>query len=156
MFYIFLAVFVATCAVPATAGALFKPGQWYRDLDKPAWTPPNLFFPIIWAVLYVSMSVAAARVATNGGSTIAIALWGLQIGINTLWSSVFFGLHRILSGLVIIGLLWLAVVATTLAFLAFDTLAGVLMAPYLAWGTYAFTLNFSVWLRNRNPVVSSG
>jgi translocator protein len=150
MFYALLVVFLATCAVPATAGALFKPGQWYRDLDKPSWTPPNLLFPVIWAVLYVSMSVAAARVATQEASALAIALWGLQIGINTLWSAVFFGLHRILSGVVIIGLLWIAVVATTLAFLSHDRIAAILMVPYLAWGTYAFALNLSVWSRNRS------
>jgi len=91
-------IFLATCAVPGAAGALFKPGAWYRGLDKPAWTPPNLLFPVIWAVLYLSMSVAAARVGMYEGSVVAIALWGLQICINTLWSAVFFGLHRILAG----------------------------------------------------------
>lgn len=142
-------IFLATCAVPGAAGALFRPGPWYRGLDKPAWTPPDRLFPIIWAVLYLSMSVAAARVGMYEGSVVAIALWGLQICINTLWSAVFFGLHRILAGVIIIGLLWLAVVATTLAFATHDGIAAWLMVPYLAWGTYAFALNVSVWQRNR-------
>lgn len=149
MVYLLFAIFIATCAVPAASGAMFRPGDWYRALDKPAWTPPNSLFPVIWAILYVSMSVAAARVAVQDGSSVAVALWGLQICINTLWSSVFFGLHRILAGAVIIGLLWLAVVATTSAFATHDLLAAALMLPYLAWGTYAFALNVSVWRRNR-------
>lgn len=147
-------IFLATCAVPGAAGALFKPGAWYRGLDKPAWTPPNLLFPVIWAVLYLSMSVAAARVGMHEGSVVAIALWGLQICINTLWSAVFFGLHRILAGVVIIGLLWLAVVATTAAFATHDGIAAWLMVPYLAWGTYAFALNVSVWQRNRGGEIT--
>ena len=141
-------LYLAICAVPAAAGILFKPGTWYRQLEKPAWTPPNRLFPVIWAVLYVLMSLAAARVAALPGTQFALGLWSLQIAISTLWSAVFFGLHRILAGAVIIALLWMAVLATTLAFLAHDTVAAVLMVPYLAWGSFALALNLSVWRRN--------
>lgn len=150
MQYLLFVIFLATCAVPAASGALFRPDEWYRRLDKPPWTPPNVLFPIVWAILYVSMSIAAARVAVHDGSTLAVALWGLQICINTLWSAVFFGLRRILTGAVIVGLLWGAVLATTVAFARHDAIATALMVPYLAWGTYAFALNVSVWRRNRS------
>jgi benzodiazapine receptor len=143
-------IFLLTCAVAGAAGVLFKPGQWYRDLDKPVWTPPNWLFPIVWAVLYVLMSLAATRVANLPGSEIALGLWGLQITINTLWSGVFFGLRRMLAGAVVIALLWAAVLATTFAFWTHDTIAAVMMIPYLIWGTYALALNVSVWMRNRD------
>ena len=141
-------LYLAICAVPAAAGILFKPGAWYRDLDKPGWTPPDRLFPVIWAVLYVLMSLAAARVAGQPGNEVALGLWSLQIAISTLWSAVFFGLHRMLAGVVIIALLWLAVLATALAFLRLDTVAAVMMVPYLLWGTFALALNLSVWRRN--------
>ena len=144
-------LYLAICAVPAAAGILFKPGAWYRGLDKPAWTPPNQLFPVIWAVLYVLMSLAAARVAGLPGSEVALGLWSLQIAISTLWSAVFFGLHRMLAGVVIIALLWAAVLATAIAFAMHDTLAAVMMGPYLLWGSFALALNVSVWRRNRAP-----
>ncbi len=144
-------LYLAICAVPAAAGILFKPGTWYRALDKPPWTPPDALFPVIWAALYVLMSLAAARVAGQPGSEVALGLWALQIAISTLWSPVFFGLHRIRAGAVVIGLLWLAVLATTLAFAAHDTLAALMMVPYLAWGSFALALNLSVMLRNPAP-----
>ena len=136
------------CAVPAAAGILFKPGAWYRDLDKPSWTPPNKLFPFIWAVLYILMSLAAARVSIQPDSNLALGLWSLQITISTLWSAVFFGLHRIRAGAVIITLLWMAVLATTLAFVTHDGIAALMMVPYLAWGTFALALNISVMQRN--------
>lgn len=142
-------LFLATCAVPAAAGILFKPGDWYRNLDKPDWTPPNRLFPVIWAVLYTLMSLAAARVASFPDNDLALGFWSLQITINTLWSAVFFGLHRMLSGAVIIALLWVAVLATTAAFWSHDKLAALMMVPYLAWGTFALALNLSVWKRNQ-------
>jgi len=141
-------LYLAICAVPAAAGLLFKPGAWYRHLDKPAWTPPDRLFPVIWAVLYVLMSLAAARVAAQPGSAFALGLWSLQITISTLWSAVFFGLHRIRTGATIIALLWAAVLATTLAFLSHDSVAALMMVPYLGWGTFALMLNISVMRRN--------
>ena len=147
-------LFLAICAVPAAAGLLFPPGAWYRGLDKPVWTPPDKAFPIIWIVLYLLMSLAAARVAGTPGSAFALGLWSLQIAISTLWSAVFFGLHRITAGAVIIALLWLAVLAATLAFWALDALAALMMVPYLAWGSFALALNLSVM--RRNPAQASG
>jgi tryptophan-rich sensory protein len=141
-------VFLMTCMVPGVSGYLFKPGAWYAGLDKPSWTPPNVLFPIVWLVLYISMSIAAARIALIPGNNLALALWGLQICINTLWSAVFFGQKRMLLGVFIIAALWLAVLATTAAFLQLNIAAAALMVPYLAWGTFAMALNISVWRRN--------
>ena len=148
-------IFLLTCGVAGTAGMFFRPGQWYRDLDKPNWTPPNWLFPVVWAVLYVLIALAAARVANLPGTQVALALWGLQITINTLWSGVFFGLHRMLAGAVIIAMLWCAVLATAVAFWSHDKIAALMMVPYLIWGTYALALNSSVWLRNRNRVAAA-
>lgn len=148
-------IFLLTCGVAGAAGMFFRPGQWYRDLDKPNWTPPNWLFPVVWAVLYVLIALAAARVANLPGTQVALALWGLQITINTLWSGVFFGLHRMLAGAVIIAMLWCAVLATAVAFWSHDKIAALMMVPYLIWGTYALALNSSVWLRNRNRVAAA-
>ncbi|MEQ8602091.1 MAG: TspO/MBR family protein [Marivibrio sp.] len=147
MFILFLAI----CAVPAAAGLFFKPGRWYRDLEKPSWTPPDWVFPIVWAALYLLMSWAAARVAMQPDNDVALGLWSLQITVSTLWSAVFFGQHRIKAGAAIIIVLWLAVAATTAAFLAHDRLAAVLMTPYLAWGSFALALNLSILNRNPQP-----
>jgi tryptophan-rich sensory protein len=144
LFFLYLAI----CAVPAIAGVLFKPGAWYRDLDKPSWTPPDKLFPVIWAALYLLMSLAAARIAEQPDNELALGLWSLQIIISTLWSAVFFGKQRIKAGALVIVALWFAVLATTLSFLRLDALSAVMMAPYLAWGTFALALNLSVLKRN--------
>ena len=28
----------------AATGAIFRPGEWYRQLDKPRWRPPDWLF----------------------------------------------------------------------------------------------------------------
>ncbi|MDX5358684.1 MAG: tryptophan-rich sensory protein [Rhodobacterales bacterium] len=148
VFFIFLA---ATGAAAAT-GSLFPPGEWYAGLTKPWFTPPAIAFPIVWTTLYILMSLAAARIAPLQGAQYALALWALQIALNTLWTPVFFGAHRMWAGLIIIGLLWLVVAAMIVAFWRLDRLAGALLLPYLAWLSVALSLNGA--LIRLNPAAS--
>jgi tryptophan-rich sensory protein len=140
--------FLAACGAAAATGAMFEPGPWYDRLRKPVWTPPGWVFPVTWTVLYICMSVSAARVAVLPGSGQALAFWGAQIAFNTLWTPVFFGLHRMGAAMVIMGGLWAFVALTMVAFWTLDPVAGMLFAPYLLWVTIAAALNFSVWRMN--------
>ncbi|OOY09124.1 TspO/MBR family protein [Thioclava sp. F36-7] len=143
----FLLFLVASAAAAAT-GIIFKPGAWYVGLKKPGFTPPNWVFPVAWTYLYVSVAYAAARIAPEAGSQIALALFAVQIALNTLWTPVFFGAHRLWLGLLVLICLWVAVAAMMLAFLQLDMLAGLLVFPYLVWLTLAGALNFRVWRDN--------
>lgn len=136
--------YLAACGAAAATGAMFQPGDWYQDLKKPSWTPPRWAFPVAWTTLYLLMSAAAARVGALPGSGQALAFWALQIAFNTLWTPVFFGLRRMRSALVVMGVLWLAVAATTVSFMGLDLWAGLMLLPYLAWVTVAGALNLSV------------
>jgi len=142
-------IFLASCGAAAATGAMFGPGDWYESLKKPSWTPPGWVFPVTWTTLYFCMSYAAMRAALAGDSDVALALWGLQIALNTLWSPVFFGLNRVGAALIVIGFLWLAVAATTVAFWMADPVAGAFFLPYLLWVTIAGALNASVLQLNR-------
>ncbi|RSK33045.1 tryptophan-rich sensory protein [Rhodovulum iodosum] len=144
------ALFMGTAMAAGSTGAFFSPGSWYDRLDKPGWTPPNWLFPLAWLVLYIAMAVAATRVAVSGhpGVIYALAIWGLQIVFNTLWSPVFFGLHRLGPALVVLLGMWASVLAMVVAFWRVDLTAGLLVAPYLVWTSYAFALNFVIWRRN--------
>jgi tryptophan-rich sensory protein len=46
-------------------------------------------------------------------------------------------------------LLWLAIGATLVAFRAVSRVAAWLLAPYLAWVSFAAFLNFTLWSLNR-------
>jgi len=152
MIWMFFAIFLCACAAAGTTGGMFPPGQWYRDLQKPDWTPPDWLFPVAWSLLYLCMAGAAARVAVLPDSSLALALWALQIALNTLWTPVFFGLQRIRAGLVVLIALWLSVAACLVAMLQLDIVAGLLFVPYLAWVTTAGALNFQVM--RLNPTTS--
>ena len=148
MDWLAFALFLTASGGAAATGAMFPPGPWYETLDKPPWVPPNWAFPLVWSMLYIASSLAAARVSGLQGSGVALAFWSMQIAFNTLWSPVFFGLRNFRASLVVMAFLWVAVAGTLVSFFALDTLAGMLFVPYLIWVTVAGALNYSVTARN--------
>lgn len=147
MFFILL----ITSFAAGSTGALFPTGDWYAKLQKPRWTPPNWLFPVAWTSLYLLMSFAGARVASIEGAEIALALWALQIVLNTLWTPVFFGLHRMRAGMVVLIALWISVAALCAVMFSFDWIAGLAIVPYVVWVTVAGALNASMIRLNPTP-----
>jgi tryptophan-rich sensory protein len=110
----------------------------YRELAKPSWQPPSWVFAPVWSVLYLSMAVAAWRVwltkQQEGGQAVPLSLWAAQLALNLGWTYAFFERRSPLSGVFVIVTLWLAIVATMLAFAPKARLTALLLSPYLAPG----------------------
>ena len=149
-----LGVWIGVCFGAALIGSIFTNSSipsWYGDLAKPSWTPPNWVFGPVWSALYLMMALAAWLVWRRGGLTAAsipIALFMVQLGLNVAWSILFFGLHMpgLAFGEVVV--LWLAILATTIAFWRSTPVAGYLLLPYLIWVAFAAGLNFALWRMN--------
>ncbi|MCA1716929.1 MAG: tryptophan-rich sensory protein [Actinobacteria bacterium] len=146
--------FVAACFVAALVGSEFTAPsipEWYESLAKPFFTPPSWLFGPVWTALYLAMAFAGWLV-WRGGSTsttaLPLALFGGQLVLNALWSVLFFGLRSPGVALVEILVLWAAILATLLLFRRIGREAGWLLAPYLAWVTFAALLNFEIWQLN--------
>lgn len=150
--FLVLIGFIAACTLAALTGALFRPGEWYERLAKPAWRPPNWLFAPVWSLLYLMIAVSGWlvwRKAGFSGAAGPLAVFALQLGLNAAWTPVFFGLHRIDLGFATICLLWLAIAATFVAFYPVSATAALLLLPYLAWVTFAAALNFAIWRVNQ-------
>lgn len=142
-------VFLIACGAAASTGIIFKPGQWYEELAKPSFTPPKWAFPVAWSIIYLLLAWAGYRLTLIPGSQDLLALWAAQIALNTLWTPVFFGAHRIFAGMVIITLLWLVVAVMVVKAFSLDVLTGFILLPYLLWLCVASALNFSILRNNR-------
>ena len=148
MFWLDFLVFLFACMAAGLTGSLFPPGKWYSELNKPVWTPPNWVFPVAWPILYLLMSYSGATLANLESAGAALALWALQISLNTLWTPVFFGLKNLKLGLIIIFLLLVSVAICTYVFWLYAWIAGLLFLPYLAWVVFAAALNAAVFKLN--------
>lgn len=149
-----LLVFVVICLAAGRLGAaLTEPAleTWYRGLEKPAWTPPDIVFPVAWTLLFLAMGIAAWLVwktAERGELKLPLTLFFGQLIINVLWSFSFFSQRNPFLGLITLGALVLAVILTTVAFTRVSRPAGWLFLPYLLWLGYAAALNFAIWKMN--------
>ena len=125
---------------------------WYVTLNKPSFNPPNWVFAPVWTLLYIMMGVAAGMIWTSNSdeqtTKKALGFFAIQLGLNALWSYLFFGLHNPLLALIEIILLWLMIFETYNLFKKIHKTAGFLMLPYVVWVSFATILNASIWWLN--------
>lgn len=143
-----LAGWVLVSFAASASGAFFSPGEWYASLNKPSFNPPPWVFGPVWTALYAMMGVSAWLVWRCRDARRPLALWLLQLAFNAAWTPVFFGLHRMDIALVIIIAMWLAILATILAFRRHSRAAALLLVPYLLWVGFATALNAALWRLN--------
>jgi tryptophan-rich sensory protein len=146
-----LVIFLLIAFVPAVFGGLFGPGDWYRSIAKPSWTPPGWLFGPVWTMLYAMIGVAGylAYGRCDGRQrTIAFGVYGLQLLLNALWSWLFFGLQRTGLAFVDIVALLALIALNVVVFLPISRVAALLLVPYALWVSFATALNFSIWRLN--------
>ena len=150
-------VVVVTClAIGYFSGMVTRSAiiTWYPTLVKPSFNPPNWIFAPVWSMLYIMMGVAAGlvwnRIDHEKETVInALIFFAVQLGLNALWSFLFFGLKNpLLAGVEII-ILWLMIFETYTKFAKINSIAGYLFIPYLLWVSFAMVLNGSIWCLNR-------
>ena len=124
----------------------------YRLAEKPALTPPEIVFPIVWTILYTLMGISAARVwiaSEDKGSNGGLMLYAIQLVVNFFWSIIFFTLQAYGFAFFWLLFLWLLVLLMIISFSKTDKIAAYLQVPYLLWLSFAGYLNFMVWMLNK-------
>lgn len=152
-----LLISIAVCQLVAAAGSIVTIpaiSTWYITLRKPGFSPPDWVFAPVWTILFLLMGISAYLIWAKGlkheGVKMALLAFLIQLGLNFLWSFIFFGLHSPLLALFEIVILWLTILMTILLFIKISKLASYLLIPYILWTTFAVFLNlFIVFL---NPV----
>lgn len=145
-----LLVSFAGAAVGAVAS--IEARDFYLQLVRPAWAPPGWLFAPVWSTLYFLMGIAAWLVWRAHGfrtARVALLLFVVQLAANALWTWLFFRWRLGAAAFVEILLLWGLIVATMAAFWRLRRLAAMLLAPYLAWVTFATALTLAVWQLNK-------
>jgi translocator protein len=143
--------FVVLCnAVGFTSSLFAGEPTIYRELVRPAWAPPPVVFAPVWTALYTMMGTATWLVFTRvRDRSPALQILVAQLVTNFLWTPIFFGLQRYGLAVVVIVANWIAVLAMMIVYFRKLRMAGWLVAPLLAWVSFAAALNVSIWWLNR-------
>jgi tryptophan-rich sensory protein len=132
----------------ATANSL---SDWYIQLNKPVFNPPNWVFGPVWSILYTFMAITLWKVWSLPPSPerdTAMTWFFIQLALNTLWSFLFFYFQWPLGAFIEILILWFAILMTILKFYALVPWTIWLLLPYLLWVSFATFLNGTISFLN--------
>lgn len=152
-----IAIFGGAVAAAAIGGVFFGPArgatrEWFDELEKPSFNPPDQLFGPVWTFLYALIAISGARIwrsEPGEARTDALQLWSLQLALNAVWSPLFFGAKKPAFALADVALLLAAIGAFTRRAADVDRPAAWLMTPYIAWTTFATLLNAEFVRLNR-------
>ena len=125
--------------------------RWYRELDKPDYTPPSPVYPIAWTGIQAALAYGGYRLLRADPSperTKALAFWvANQAGIAS-WSEVFFGQKALGWATVESAALGASAVSYVSSAGEVDRAAGRLGIPLALWLTFATLLSEEIWRKN--------
>ena len=121
-------------------------------MRKPSWQPSDAWFGPAWTVIYGFTVIAAVRVwertsdrpQSSAAREWIVVLFAANAFVNVLWSLLFFRLHRPDWALLEVGVLWSSILALVIVVGRRDRVSGALLAPYLAWVSFAAFLNLTI------------
>ena len=145
---VYLSFILITFLIGYLSAVVSPPGSWYAALNKPWFNPPDYVFPIVWTILYVMIGIAGAKAWLAGLTGLPFLFWIVQMGLNGLWSYLFFGLQTPGWALVELVVLFAAIIGFILTTRKFARSAALLFLPYASWVAFAGLLNASIWYLN--------
>jgi len=145
---VFLTSFVIV-AIVAFLGSLFTScgvkSAWYESI-KPALTPPNWVFPVVWTILFIliAFSLFYSLMKSKKRGMTAL-LFEINFILNIFWSMFYFGMRNPMYAFIDLILLWISILSLIIYNWKIDRRSSLLLIPYLIWVTFAGVLNsFSI------------
>ena len=143
-----VAAALSASAVAALGALITQLGPWYYQLQKPVWQPPDWLFGPAWTLIFAMSALAGVlywrQRTSREKRQMVLAAFALNAFLNTLWSLLFFRLERPDWALYEVPWLWLSIVLLIVLIAAATRRGSWLLAPYLAWVTFAAMLNWKI------------
>ncbi|NGX63284.1 MAG: Tryptophan-rich protein TspO [Candidatus Anoxychlamydiales bacterium] len=129
----------------------FSDSDFYKNLQKPVFTPPGYVFSIVWATLYILIATSGFLIWKNKVlqfADLTFSFWAVSLFFNMIWTFLFFYLQKPKMALIDLSLIWIF----TALFIGFafnvSAIASILLIPYILWLSFAFILNLKIVLMN--------
>ena len=139
----------ASVAVVAILGSIFTAiGQpCYATLTRPSQWPPNFLFPVVWTAIYAIAFFALGFAFTNNrGSKRLLIYAAINGALNMFWCLVFFTLHQIFLGEVLIIFNLVAAILLVSELQRNFSAWFYPMLLYPLWLAIANALNLAIWI----------
>ena len=133
-------------------GLLFRSDTiFYKSLNKPAFAPPSIVFPIVWTILYILIAISIYLIYKDN-SYKNTAEYNKTLLINYFSNQVFSFLFFTLKS-PFLALLDTFIVLISSLFLYYESkelnkISAKLLIPYIIWNMFAAILIISIFFMN--------
>lgn len=120
---------------------------FYPQLKVSEWTPPNIYFSVVWGILYILLIFSFYLVLISNKKQLiqpAASFFILNMFLQVLWSFVFFYNAQLLAGFTVLVVLDVITIIMIYMFYKISKIAGIMLVPYFLWLLFASFLNWVV------------
>ncbi len=120
--------------------------DWYQAI-KPAITPPNYIFPIVWNILFLLIAFSlylAWTSAKKNQKTPLASIFAINLIFNSLWSILFFGIKNPFLAFFDLLAIWVTIIGMIYVTYQIKKKSSYLLWPYLIWVSFAGILNYLI------------
>ena len=143
LFYLFLPVVLGSLVGFIISGSIN-----YNELVKPPLAPPSWLFPIMWTIIYLLMGISYYLLKQDNDNVGLSRIYYVQLGVNLLWSIIFFVFEARLLACIWIVLLDILVGLMIYWFYNTKKISGYLNILYMLWILFATYLTIGIYVLN--------
>jgi len=123
--------------------------DWYIQLNKAPWTPPNPTFGICWSmIMFCFAFYMASLLKLHANKSLIWIIYSLQWILNSGWNYAFFNQHDSIFGIFIILLLLSIITYLLFKFCTLLKWKTLWITPYFIWLIIATSLNSYIVIYN--------
>lgn len=143
LFYLFLPVILGS-----VVGFIISGSIDYNQLVQPPLAPPSWLFPVMWTIIYLLMGISYYLLKQDNDNECLSRVYYLQLGVNLLWSIIFF-----LFKLRLLACIWIIILDILVCLMIYwfyntKKISGYLNILYLVWILFATYLTIGIYILN--------
>ena len=121
--------------------------NWYANLNKPSWQPPDFVFGIIWPYNFIVLGIAATIIGQRASKPAAltyIAFFALSVIAALTWAYLFYNPHNLTGASLALTSTALLTIPMTYILFTISIPMAIAVMPYQIWVAIAAALNWSI------------
>ena len=143
LFYLFLPVILGS-----VVGFIISGSIDYNQLVQPPLAPPSWLFPVMWTIIYLLMGISYYLLKLDNDNECLSRVYYLQLGVNLLWSIIFF-----LFNLRLLACIWIIILDILVCLMIYwfyntKKISGYLNILYMVWILFATYLTIGIYVLN--------
>ena len=121
--------------------------NWYANLNKPSWQPPDFVFGIIWPYNFIVLGIAATVIGQRASKPAAftyIAFFALSVIAALTWAYLFYKPHNLTGASIALTTTALLTIPMTYILFTISIPMAIAVMPYQVWVVIAAALSWGI------------